>query len=54
MATELNADVFIAIAAATLHDTYDDKLFKDVTSAKRAVVAMLADNGASKVGTCCA
>lgn len=48
LATEPTADAFIAIAAATLHDTYDDKLFKDVTSAKRAVGAMLADNGVNE------
>ena len=45
LTTEPTADEFIAVAAATLHDTYDDKLFKNVTSAKQAVVDMLTDNG---------
>ena len=44
LTTEPTADEFIAVAAATLHDTYDDKLFKNVTSAKQAVVDMLTDN----------
>jgi len=44
LTTEPTADEFIAVAAATLHDTYDDKVFKNFTSAKQAVVDMLTDN----------
>ena len=35
--TEPTADAFITLAAATLHDTYDDKLFDDVVAAKQQV-----------------
>ncbi|QOD86132.1 HD domain-containing protein [Weissella viridescens] len=35
--TEPTADAFITLAAATLHDTYDDKLFDDVEAAKQQV-----------------
>ncbi|QBO36388.1 HD domain-containing protein [Periweissella cryptocerci] len=47
LATEPTADPFIVIAAATLHDTYDDKLFTDVAAAKADVVAMLIANAVS-------
>lgn len=43
--TEPTADAFIALAAATLHDTYDDKLFADVIVAKQAVATMLTNIG---------
>jgi len=43
LTTEPAADAFIALAAATLHDTYDDKLFADVNAAKQAVQEMLTD-----------
>lgn len=33
--TEPNADAFITLAAITLHDTYDDKLFKDPEKARK-------------------
>lgn len=44
LATEPNANPFVVIAAATLHDTYDDKLFADVPAAKAKVAAMLTAN----------
>lgn len=41
LATEPSADRFIVLAAAYLHDTYDDKLFTDVAAAKAKVKRFL-------------
>mgnify|MGYP003365038485 CR=1 FL=1 len=38
---EPQADEFIVLAAATLHDTYDDKLFKDPAAAKNKLAEFL-------------
>ncbi len=39
------ADATIAVAAATLHDTYDDKLVTDVAAAKAQTVAAMTHAG---------
>lgn len=39
------ADATIALAAATLHDTYDDKLVADVAAAKKRTVAAMTAAG---------
>lgn len=41
--TEPEADEFITLAAATLHDTYDDKLFADPLEAKQQVQRFLTE-----------
>nr|WP_225353577.1 hypothetical protein [Lacticaseibacillus thailandensis] len=43
------ADTLTVVAAATLHDTYDDKLVDNVPAARRKTAAMLADQGLTKV-----
>lgn len=43
--TEPSADQFIVIAAAYLHDTYDDKLFADPAAAKAKVAKFLTSIG---------
>lgn len=45
LATEPTANAFITLAAATLHDTYDDKLFADVTVQKQRVADEMAAVG---------
>ncbi|MBM7616859.1 uncharacterized protein JOC36_000392 [Weissella uvarum] len=45
--TEPTADEFITLAAATLHDTYDDKLFDDVAAAKQRVLDEMTRLGVS-------
>ncbi|RRG18512.1 HD domain-containing protein [Weissella viridescens] len=41
--SEPTADAFITLAAATLHDTYDDKLFADVAHAKQQVADKMSE-----------
>lgn len=43
------ADADIVLAAAVLHDTYDDKLVADVSAAKAQTIAQLVQAGASTV-----
>lgn len=43
------ADPTIALAAAMLHDTYDDKLVADVAAARRQTQAQLAKAGATAI-----
>ena len=45
--TEPDADDFITLAAATLHDTYDDKLFDNPEQAKQTVAEYLQEIGVS-------
>ena len=40
-----NADALTVVAAATLHDTYDDKLVESVPAARRKTASILADTG---------
>lgn len=47
LATEPSADAFITLAAATLHDVYDDKLVSDVRAAKAQTAHMMTDLGLS-------
>jgi uncharacterized protein len=46
--TEPDANEFIALAAATLHDTYDDKLFTDSAAQKQRVVEKMQSVGVSE------
>lgn len=48
LATEPTADDFIVLAAAYLHDTYDDKLFADQDAAKAKVIDFLTLNGVNE------
>lgn len=45
LATEPSANTNIVLLAAWLHDTYDDKLFKDTETQKKKVAEFLATNG---------
>ncbi len=45
------ADADIAVAAALLHDTYDDKLVADVAEAKAATLTVLTEAGATPAET---
>ncbi|WP_056969303.1 hypothetical protein [Lactobacillus thailandensis] len=45
------ADTLTVVAAATLHDTYDDKLVDNVPAARRKTAAMLADQGFDQSST---
>lgn len=47
--SEPTADEFITLAAATLHDTYDDKLFDEVEQAKQRVANEMTRVGVSEV-----